>query len=281
MGIDAQQKRHLSPMQMAALGYQESQRKAELDRKPAKASLRAVLQMIRDGQLPQEYRGMALQPPTKEELAYLPRDIQLLTERLTMLDKLVGALPKQERTVRELEYQAQEWTEKAAQLRGYREPPSKGQRVLGVNYPLNLDAQKETLKKFQSEQESILKGLKQFKQTNPTALTEANQRLDLLRKESQAPQSFSEAEAGLQPLKKTTLQWLHDLKHKGNWEEKIQALNVLKSAEIDVKQLMKDEEQREWTLLDKAVAEQRQGTAQEQSSALRQQVSGSEEPQDT
>jgi len=240
-------------IQMATLGYAKSARESELRKTARKPALKNVIRLIDEGKLPTSLRPLAENPPTRDEVKYLPLDVQTMSDELAMLDKGIESLPKIEKEVQTLQTQKDDWIREAIRL-GITD---KSKTANNLTYPMQLEAVQKSLSNISSGMDGFVKGSLNYATNNPDAIKKSIERLNQLRVEIQAPQPYQEAKSDIPARKKPVLNWLTDLKEQGSLEDRLLAKQVLDSAGIDAKRIFTEVDRQGMSLADKAVTEMR------------------------
>lgn len=240
-------------LELASLGYAKEAREKEVKRTPSKPTLKNVLDLIDQERLPEGLRAIAKSPPSKEDLRYLPKEVQRLVMELSTLDKAIEAIPNVEKNVGLLRSQKDSWTGGAIKA-GITD---KQASVNGLSYPHHLDIEERALSKINSERDSIVRGARAFAENNPQLVEKANSALEMLARELQSPLSFEEAKAGIPLHKKTARQWLQDVRDKPSLDDRLIAMGVLDDAGIDHKAILTEVDRQGLSLTDRRIEEMR------------------------
>lgn len=240
-----------TPQELASLGYAIEARQREIRKTPTKLALSNVLRLIDQGILPKSLRPMVEKPPSREDMRYLPQNIQILVDDLSMLNQIIEAFPNVEREVKDLKNQKDEWTHGAIEA-GITD---KQATVNNLSYPHTLEAMEKSLTKFATEKDAIIRGASSYATNNPDVVKTSTDLLATLAKELQSPMPYSEAKSGIPVHRKSTRQWLDDIREKASLEDRLQARKVLDDAGIDYKGILDEVEKQKLNPVDRAVAE--------------------------
>lgn len=245
----------MTPNELASLAYSLNDRERDTRKVAAKPALSNVLDMIDRKELPEALRPLALQPPTKQEARYLPKDVQTLISELDMLDRVKGALPGIETEVKTMTDQREAWIREAARSGiTYHDAI-----VNGIVYPHNLESTERTLTKFTTERDAIVRGSKNFAEHNPDLVQRAVDRMTSLRNELDAPITYAEARDGIPVNRKTVAGWLEDIRNKPGIENRLLAQQVLSRAGVDARAIFTEVERDGMDRVDRAIAESKDG----------------------
>ena len=223
----------------AIQGYKQSQREKELRGTPHKPSMDKVM-----GVLPSAYAELLKSPPTKQETKFLSRDMETLMQDLGFADKGLQAIPQLEQGIKGIEVDM---------YRAMAEQQPEKYNGLASS----LKNEQKILVGIQEKIADTLRGAKAYHENNPEDVAKSREMLKTLRTQLSASYEYGDAKDNLPKLTKPVVQWLDDLKDKGNIEDRLLAQKVLKQGGIDAKSLLAGAEKQRMGILDQTLIDMR------------------------
>lgn len=209
----------LNNQQRARLGYRQEARSKELRTPKAEMPL-GNLYMLPD------FGSLVESPPNKQELRFMPKDIQEIMPDLVTANKAKGRMPQLEQDLAQLKYRRLEVFSDSKLSRGE-------QAEMLKTLDNKLKQEEQELSNIRSNTTRIVTSAQELAKNNPDLISNSNDRLRTLRKEVSLPYSLQEARDGLPKVTKTVGQLLSDIEKGGNWDERARAIQALRDMDVE------------------------------------------------